>query len=354
MKKRTLYGFGLVMVLALAVVMTGCGEKMPYEGLNFDDYIKLGEYKGLTVEKTSVKVTDAEIDQRIQESLEAAADETDLKTGDKLQNGDTANIDFTGYIDGKEFEDGTSKDFDLKLGSNSFIEGFESGLVGKKVGETVSLDLKFPDDYQGEKVAGKDVTFKVKINSAKRSKVPEYTDEYVKKNTDYKTKKEYEASVKETLKKEKEKDAAEEQKSKLWSQVMEKTEMIKYPEDELTNYTTVFDTQVDKMAEQYGVDRSQIISQYFGAQDEKSFKAMVEESSKQLIQQEMAIEEIAEKEGLDYTSDEKDAKIEEVKKQGYDEESVKTYTGRTMDQYVHINLLYEKVMDFILENAKIK
>ncbi len=354
MNKKSLYGLAAAAVLILALALTGCGEKMPYDGLNFDDYIKVGEYKGLTAEKTTVKVTDDEIQQRIKEAREAAADETDLAKGDEVKNGDTVNIDFTGYIDGKEFEEGTSKDFDLTLGSNSFIKGFESGLVGKKVGDTVNLDLTFPDDYQGKAVAGKDVNFKVKINSAKRSNVPEYTEDFVKKNTDYKTKKEYEASVKEALKKEKEDDAKTQQKSALWSKVMDNTEMIKYPEEELENYKTVFDTRVDDMAKQYGVDRSAIIAQYFGAKDEETFKKMVDESSKALVQQEMVIEYIADKEGLKYTGKEKDAKIEEVKAQGYDEDTVKANTGRTMDQYVHINLLYDKVMDLVLENAKIK
>ena len=218
----------------------------------------------------------------------------------------------------------------------------------------MTLNLKFPDDYQSAEVAGKDVVFDVTINSATRKSKPEYNDAFVKKNTEYKTTKDYEASLKKSIKKEKEKEAEDTEKSELWSQVMQNTEVLKYPEDELKAYEDNFSAQVDTMAEQYGSDRSTIIKQYFGTDDEESFKKMIRESAQTLIKQEMAIEYIADKEKLEYTDKEKEAKVKEITDQGYDEESVKTYTGRTMDEYAHINLLYDKVMDFILDNAKIK
>lgn len=354
-KRSVILGLSMAVVLCLCMGLSGCGdEKNPYDGINYDDYIKVGQYKGLPVETVKVKVTDEDVQAKIDEALEAAAKSEDLGEDDEIKDGDTVNIDYVGTIDGKEFEGGSAEGTDLEIGSGSFIEGFEDGLKGKHIGDSVTLDLTFPKDYQSEDVAGKDVTFKVKINSAKRTKTPKYTDAFIKKNTKYKTKEDYEKSLKKSIRKEKEDEAKEEQKNELWSKVMENTEMLKYPEDQLKAYKENFSAQVDSMSEQYGVDRSEVIAQYFGAEDEKAFDKMIEESAQTLIKQEMAIEYIADKEDLEYTDEEKEKKIEEITAQGYDEDSVKSYTGRTMDQYAHINLLYEKVMDFILDNAKVK
>lgn len=355
MKKRlSTVGVGLIVAAMLCMGLGGCGNSNDiYSGLNLDDYIKVGEYKGLTVEPIEVKVGKEDVQQKIDEALSAASTEKELGEDEPIKNGDTANIDFSGKIDGEEFEGGTSENFDLTIGSGSFIDGFEDGLVGKHAGEKVSLDLTFPEDYQGKEVAGKDVTFDVTINSVKRTKTPKYNDEFIKKNTEYDNKKDYEASLKKTIKKEKEEEAKNQQKNQLWSQVMENTEMIKYPEDILKTYVANFNAQIDKTAEQSGMKREDVLAQYYGVSDEKEVEKMLEESAKSLIQQEMAIEYIADKEDLSYSNDEKDAKIEEIKTMGYDEETIQEQTGRTMDEYVHINLLYEKVVDFILDNAKV-
>ena len=355
MRKRVLkLGTAIAASAILCLGMAGCGNSNDiYSGLNLDDYIKVGEYKGLSVAPVEVKVSKEDVQAKIDEALSAAATEKELGEKEKIKEGDTANIDFSGKIDGKEFEGGTSTGFDLTIGSGSFIEGFEDGLIGKHAGEKVSLDLKFPDDYQGKEVAGKDVTFDVTINSVKRTNTPEYNDDFIKKNTEYDNKKDYEASLKKSIKKEKKEEAESSQKNQLWSQVMENTEMIKYPEDIVKTYVDNFNAQIDKTAEQAGMQRSEVLSQYYGITDEKELDKMLEESAQTLIQQEMAIEYIADKEDLSYSNKEKEAKVEEYKTMGYDEETIQEQTGRTMDEYVHITLLYDKVLDFILDNAKI-
>ncbi|MDO5491827.1 MAG: trigger factor [Bacillota bacterium] len=353
-KKSVILGLSMAIALGLCMGLAGCGEKAPYAGLKYDEYIKVGQYKGLPVEKITVNVTGEDVQKKIDEALQAAGEKKDLNKKDKIGDGDTVNIDYVGKIDGKEFEGGSAKGTDLEIGSDTFIAGFEDGLKGKHVGEKATLNLTFPKDYQKEDLAGRDVTFDVTINSATRMEKPEYTDAFIKKNTRYKTKEEYEKSLKESIRKEKQAEAENEQKSELWSQVMAGTKMLKYPKEERKAYEENFSAQVDVMAEQYGSERSEIIAQYFGAEDEKAFNKMIKESVQTLIKQEMAIEYIADKENLKYSDEEKEKKIEEITAQGYDEESVKSYTGRTMDQYAHINLLYEEVMDFILDNAKVK
>ena len=139
-----------------------------------------------------------------------------------VQKEDTVNIDYTGYMDGEEFEGGSATGDDLLIGSGSFISGFEDGLIGHKKGEEVTLDLTFPEDYQNEEMQGKAVQFKVKIN--KISQAPELTDEWVAANTDYKTVEEYKAAQKELMQKSADADYESQVKSDLFSLVVDGTE----------------------------------------------------------------------------------------------------------------------------------
>ena len=226
MKRRTiLTGCTMLLGILLCLGLAACGgEKMQYDGLKLDDYITVGEYKGLEVDGYKIKVSEAEIQEKVEAALKENQQNKKLGKDKKLKKGDTANIDYTGKVDGKEFDGGASQGFDLELGSGQFIEGFEDGLIGHKVGEEVEVKVHFPDDYKGEKVAGKDAVFTVKINSATRPKVPEYNDEFVKKYTKFKTKEEYEESIREDIYKEKEEQAKTEQKNSLWSDVLESAE----------------------------------------------------------------------------------------------------------------------------------
>lgn len=197
----------LGMCAVLAFSMTACGKdkdktasggevassgeltdngKADMQGTEYKSTVKLGQYKGLKVGESNSVASEEEIDKAVQKVLEGNASDQKFEEG-TIEDGDTANIDFEGKIDGVAFEGGTSTSYDLKIGSGTFIDGFESGLIGKSVGETVDLNLKFPDDYKkdpqsGEvsELAGKDVVFTVKINYFTRSIVPELTDAFVK------------------------------------------------------------------------------------------------------------------------------------------------------------------------------
>ena len=170
------------------------------EALNFKvtDYVKLGDYKGLEVTYPAVlEVADEDVQQYIQDELEGNTEYEEVKDR-AAEVGDVVNIDYTGTINGEEFEGGTDADYDLELGSGEFLEEFESSLVGKKTGETAVFKLTFPEEYD-ENVAGKEAEFTVKVNSVSESSVPEYNDEYVQSISECKTVKEYEESVREQL-----------------------------------------------------------------------------------------------------------------------------------------------------------
>lgn len=356
MRKKLMTGAAMAACLVLCLAMTACGsgEKMQYDGLKLEDYITVGQYKGLEVDGYEIKVSQQEIQEKVEEALQEKKEDVKLKKGTKLKKGDTANIDYEGKVDGKVFDGGASQGFDLELGSNTFIEGFEDGLIGTRVGDTTEVKVHFPDDYQGKKVAGKDAVFTVTVNSATKPKVPKYTEAFVKKNTKYDSKKAYEESLKKEIYAEKEEQAKQEQKTSLWSDVLDKTKMKKYPEEEMEAYKVVFDKQIDLMAQQYGMSRDEILNQMYGTNKENEVKSIIEDSTKTLIKQEMLTEYIAQEENITYTDEELEKNIADIEKQGYNEETVMNYTGRTMNQYAHIRLLYDKVQDFILENAKVK
>lgn len=349
MKKKTIAG--LLCGVAL-LVLASCGSSMSYEDYDLNEYLKVGEYKGLTVAPYSISVTDDEVQEQIQSNLKAAAKDTKLDKNTAIADGDTVNIDYTGKVDGKKFDGGTAEKQDLTIGSGSFIDGFESGLIGHKKGETVTLNLTFPEDYSEESLKGKDVTFTVKINSATRSVVPELNEEFVKENSEYKTVKEYTGAVEKQLYNEKETEAINNQKTTLWSAALDNTEVKKYPEKELNHYMEFNSEQLDQTAKQYGVSREDMLKQY-GLDDEKDFEATNEDSSKLRVKQEMLVQYIADKEKLSYTEEEKEKLIENFEAQGYDADAIEQQTGRTVNDYAHIELLYEKVLDFLLDNAKI-
>lgn len=160
--------------------------------LNVLDYVELGNYKGLEITKTVTPVTDEDV----QSEMESKAIE--LTSGDAVvADGDTTIIDFAGKLDGVAFDGGTASNYELKIGSNSFIEGFEDGLIGVKKGQTVDLNLKFPDDYKSTDLAGKDVVFTVTVHQIKRT--AELNDEWISSNTSYASLADYTAATRTEL-----------------------------------------------------------------------------------------------------------------------------------------------------------
>ncbi|MDO4544860.1 MAG: trigger factor [Bacillota bacterium] len=352
-KKLMILVIALVVVLAVVIVaIVSCNKSMSYGDYDLDEYLKVGEYKGLEVAPYTVTVSQEDVDEQIQANLEAATSTQELGEDEAIADGDTANIDYVGRIDGKKFEGGSAEGSDLTIGSDSFIDGFEDGLIGHTTGEKVKLNLTFPEDYQEETLQGKDVVFTVTINSVSREVVPEYGLDFVQNTTEYETVEEYEAALKEQINAQKEEEAINEQKDKLWDQALQNTEVKKYPDRELNHYMQFNSDQIDDMADSYGMERADVLEGYeFGDEDE--FAAVNEDSSKLRVKQEMLIEYIAKEEGLDYTDEEKEALIADFESQGYTAEAVETQTGRPLAEYVHIELLYEKVRDFLLENANI-
>ena len=200
------------------------------KGISFDlvipvkPEVKLGDYKGLNIEKVTYTVTEEDVSADLEKLQQRNSREVAVEDRN-AQNGDIANIDYCGKKDGVAFEGGTAKGHDLVLGSNSFIPGFEDGVVGMAIGEEKDIALKFPEDYHAEDLKGAEVVFTVKLNALKVKEVPELTDEFIKEATGEENLEEYKAQVIKKLTEEKNKKADLETEDKLIKAICDGTEI---------------------------------------------------------------------------------------------------------------------------------
>ena len=362
MNKKLLIGSGVVVaiVAVVAIILVFVNNKQSKE-YNYDlsKYVKVGNYKGLEYTSQKASVTDEEVDVEIQRRLQKAAKTENSKTG-KVENGDTINISFVGKIDGKEFEGGSSESTDITVGTTQMIDGFVEGLIGKNVGESVTLNLKFPDDYGKTDLQGKAVEFKVTINSKKKISVPKLNASFVKKNSKYKTVKEYKEGVKKELLNQKQKSIDSTVKQELWSRIINKSKAKKYPEKELNEAMS----QANKLEESYKVQ-----AQNYGMEwetylktvmrtDKKGFEKLKQEYAKNIVFNRMVMYSIARSENISLSNREYKKEILKIlEDNGYDEESFKKAFGKDIETYAdeqnwRQKILFDKVLDKVMKDGK--
>ena len=208
-------------------------------------YVTIGEYKGLTLDNTVEVVTDDAVEGRLEQELQNKAEEV---TDGSVQNGDVVTINYVGTKDGVAFDGGTANNYELTIGSGTFIDGFEDGIIGMKKGETKDLDLTFPEDYASSDLAGQEVTFKVTLQSFKRA--PELTDEWAAKNTDCKTADDYKKEIRKTLESEAKTNARNTLRETAWNTVLSSSEVKEYPQEDLDTAKTEFKTLYENYAKQ--------------------------------------------------------------------------------------------------------
>lgn len=268
---------------------------------NPSDYIeKLANYKGVEYTKVDTVVTDAEVEEKVKEFLKNYPEKI---TDREIKKGDTVNIDYEGKKDGVAFDGGTAKGTDLNIGSGSFIPGFEDGLIGKKPGETVDLNLTFPKDYHSEELKGAKVVFTVKINYIVGNAPKKLNDELVKENTEFATSADYEEDVRKKLEESK-KDAAKESiQREVIEKVVTESAVKSVPKEAEDRYYTQIMNYWNNLAAQYGLKLEDIVKNQFKLTEEefdKEVKAQATNSAKQLV----VVRAIAEAEKLEVSDDE--------------------------------------------------
>ena len=204
--------------------------------------VTLGEYKGIEVEKKEVEVTDEEVDTEINRVRESNARMIDIDDR-AAQDGDTVVIDFDGYVDGKQFEGGKAEDYSLVLGSHSFIDNFEEQLEGKNIGEDVTVNVTFPENYQAEELQGKPAEFKVKIKEIKVKELPELDDDFAQDVSNFDTIAEYKEDLKKKLAENKEEALKREREETVIGKIIENAQMD-IPEQMVEAQSTSDDTGI--------------------------------------------------------------------------------------------------------------
>ena len=307
--------------------------------------VTLGEYKGIEVKKDPVEVTDEEIQQAIDQDL--AAHEKKVDVDREVKDGDVVNIDYAGTKDGVAFDGGTAKGYDLTIGSNQFIDGFESGLIGAKKGDKVSLNVTFPENYQNKDLAGKPVVFEVTVNSVQEKQLPELNDAYVQENTKSKTVDEYKEETKQTLLKSKNDAAEQKVKNDIYTAISANCKVEPEQKAIDANYDNLI-ARYTNQAAAYGMDFTTFITAFTGMKEE-DFKTAAKTQAEEIVKQRLIVNAIAEKEKLAVTDDDRKEVATEL---GYEspEELIKAEGQFEVDDYVMNN----KVMEYLMQNAVIK
>lgn len=308
-----------------------------------EDCIVLGDYKGLRLTKTVGQVTEEEVDSYIQ-SQATAEEVTDENAA--VQDGDTVNIDYVGKIDGREFDGGSAQGSVLVIGSDTFIDGFEDGLIGMKKGETKDLNLTFPDDYGNTDVAGKAVVFTVTLNSISRA--PEQDDAWVSSYTDgkYTSMDDYRAYMKESLQEGNDEAADQQLNSDAWEQIEKTCTFLKLPKSYIEEGSEEFEKNVTSQAEQYNATLDDFITQNGLTAEE--YKTRKEQYGRYTAESRLLLEALMKAEQLTDDSQEyKDALAETEKAWGMTEDALKEQYGEdTLKQYVETQMVLDKVIGY--------
>ncbi len=313
--------------------------------------VKLGEYKGLEVEKEDTEVTDEDVEHELSHMQEHQA-ELVVKEEGTVEEGDTVVIDFEGFVDGEAFEGGQAENHQLEIGSGSFIPGFEEQLIGKETGADTEVQVTFPEEYHAEELAGKEATFKVKIHEIKGKELPELDDEFAKDvDEDVETLEELRNKTKERLKEQKETDADNKMRESLIEQASENAE-VDIPE-------AMVETELDRMVKEFE-QRLQMqgmtMDMYyqFSGTDETGLKEQMKDDAEKRVKTNLTLDAIANQEEVEVTDEDVDKELESMASMYQTEvDQLKQMLGGNTDA-IKEDLKFKKAIDFLAEHSKTK
>lgn len=377
MKKTIISIISAVLCVVLLFSVTACQNEADTqtseppesddEQKTVDDYVTLGDYLGIEYTPTTpAEVTDSDVENSIKSSISSYA-ETEEVTDRPVQEGDVVNIDYVGRIDGEEFSGGSYKGWDLEIGSNSFIEGFEDGLIGAQIGQTLDVTTRFPNEYKNDpSLSGKEAIFTVTVNSITQTVYPELTDEFVKENLGYDSADEYRAAVRRNLEESAQSTASNTDKNTILNTVIENAQLKSYPQDILDEINAKYIELYENQANSYGYDS---IEDYLAAYEVEmsDFEKQIESYSKSMLKSDLVFEAIAKKEGIEVTDEMlEEAKQVYISNKGYDSEAeFEKGMGMYFDEYysqyyapyedytLEYEVMIAKAQDLVIQNAKI-
>lgn len=312
--------------------------------------VELGDYKKLKAKKEAVKVSQKEITDTITRIQANFAEKKEVKRAAK--NGDEVIIDFLGKKDNVAFDGGKAEKFPLELGSNSFIPGFEEGLIGKKAGDEVALDLEFPKDYHAADLAGAKVVFEVKVHEVRENILPELNEEFLKKLGDFKTAEDFEKQIKEDLKAQKEHEATNKFKDEL---VKELAEISKVPVPSILLEDQKRSIELDMQQNlMYSGLTLEAYLERMGKTREEWLASDVQEAAEARVKAGLALAELSKVEKVEATFEEVDTRIAQLKEQyGNSKEALAQLESDDVRRDLANQLLTEKAVDRLVElNSK--
>lgn len=311
--------------------------------------VTLGKYNGVTVTKIDTSVTDEEVDTEIEQQRNINA-RTVTVTDRAIKEGDTAVIDYEGFVDGVAFEGGKGENHSLEIGSHTFIDTFEDQLVGKNTGDDVEVHVTFPEQYQAEELAGKPATFKVKINEIRAKELPELNDEFAQDVSEFDTLAEYREDTKKKLQERKENAAKGTKEDEAIQKIIDKSKM-EIPE-------AMIDMQAENMIDEFaqrisaqGMSFEQYM-QFSGMTIDK-LKEQVRPEAIQRIQSSLVLEQIAKEENIVASDEDVDAEIEKMASMyGMKAEDLKNYMGDSEKESMKRDIAVKKAVEFVMANVK--
>ena len=311
---------------------------------------ELGAYKGIEISKVDNTVSEEDVEAKLNEMLNKNARLISVE-GKALENGDTAVIDFEGFENGVAFEGGKGENYNLVIGSNTFIPGFEDQLVGKKAGEEVEVNVTFPETYHAENLASKPVVFKVKVNDVKVKEVPALDDEFAKDTTEFETLAELKADVKAKLEEQAKNQADAEMRNALVEKVSQNTE-VEVPESMIEHQIDNMLLELDYQLQYQGLNLDQLLQMTGRGLDE--LREERREDAQRLVKSSLVLEAIAEKENVKVSDGDIDAELEKMASMyNMEVENIKSSLRETDIEDIKGQIKIRKTLDLLVENATI-
>ena len=311
---------------------------------------ELGKYKGIEIKKIEYNVSDEDIEHELEHMQEHNSRLVSIDDR-PVESGDIATIDFEGFVDGKAFEGGKAENYDLEIGSNRFIPGFEDQVIGMKIDEEKDIKVKFPEEYFSKDLAGKDATFKVKVHEIKKKELPKLDDEFAKDVSEFDTLKELKADIKAKQEKQNEERAKYETQDAVIKAVCENMK-VEIPSGMIEMEIDNMVKDIEQRLSHQGLKLEQYL-QMMGKTKEEMRKEY-EPQAIEGIKSRLAIEAVVKAEKIEATDNEIDEKIKEMAKNYGKENDEEFLKNENVRNYIKEGLASEKAINFLVENAKIK
>ncbi|NLW27227.1 trigger factor [Acetivibrio saccincola] len=313
--------------------------------------VELGEYKGIEIEKIEVNITDEDVEKEIQKVAEKNA--RIITVEDRgIQEGDIAEIDFEGFIDGEPFEGGKGSDFPLEIGSGKFIKGFEEQLIGGRPGDDIEVKVTFPEDYGSEELAGKDAVFKVIVNDVKKKELPVIDDEFAKDVSEFDTLEEYKEDLRKKLTDAAEHRAKHELENKLIEKIVDNAK-VEIPKVMVDKQLDANMREFDASLRYQGFSLEQYLQ--MAQMDIDTFREQGREMVEKEVKTQLVLEKISQVENIQASDEEFEEEVKKLseKYQKDKEEFMKLLRDDDIE-YIKSTIIARKTIDFLVENAKIE